>query len=130
MGPQQRALNQPGFSPPLLASSGLSRISRRISRPTRYRGGGGGGGRRKKIEERIFDDVEELGILDAIEAARERIRETSSKYREGDTSTLQGIKENKVSRENLQMAERADERMMMTTNMTKALKRKTKQTQT
>jgi hypothetical protein len=50
---------------------------------------------------------------DAIRAARERIRDVASKYREGDTSTLQGMRENRVSRENLlNAAERADARMM------------------
>ena len=50
---------------------------------------------------------------DAIRAARERIRDVASKYREGDTSTLQGMRENRASRENLlNAAERADARMM------------------
>lgn len=68
---------------------------------------GKGGPRRTTNAELALEDPRE-----AIEAARERIRDVASKYREGDSSTLQGIKENKISRENLlKAAERADARM-------------------
>ena len=119
MGPQQRALKPSQIlGAILLASLCLFVTYKSTYFASNALSGGGGGGGEKKIERKKSLDVEELeNPLDAIEAARERIRETASKYREGDTSTLQGIKENKVSRENLlNAAERADERMMMTTN--------------
>ena len=120
MGPQQRALKPSQIlGAILLASLCLFVTYKSTYFASNALSGGGGGGDEKKIgRKKSLDDVEELeNPLDAIEAARERIRETASKYREGDTSTLQGIKENKVSRENLlNAAERADERMMMTTN--------------
>ena len=123
MGPQQRALKPSQILGAILLASLCLFVTYKstyfASNALSGGGGGGGGGDEKKIgRKKSLDDVEELeNPLDAIEAARERIRETASKYREGDTSTLQGIKENKVSRENLlNAAERADERMMMTTN--------------
>ena len=119
MGPQQRALKPSQIlGAILLASLCLFVTYKSTYFASNALSGGGGGGDEKKIGRKKSLDVEELeNPLDAIEAARERIRETASKYREGDTSTLQGIKENKVSRENLlNAAERADERMMMTTN--------------
>ena len=121
MGPQQRALKPSQILGAILLASLCLFVTYKSTyfASNALSGGGGGGGDEKKIgRKKSLDDVEELeNPLDAIEAARERIRETASKYREGDTSTLQGIKENKVSRENLlNAAERADERMMMTTN--------------
>ena len=120
MGPQQRALKPSQILGAILLASLCLFVTYKSTyfASNALSGGGGGGGGEKKIGRKKSLDVEELeNPLDAIEAARERIRETASKYREGDTSTLQGIKENKVSRENLlNAAERADERMMMTTN--------------